>query len=323
VKKIFILLSALFIINCSFAQSYTVTSIPYNPPAAYDTGTAVLVNIDDTWSSAITLPFTFNFFGIPYTQLIIGSNEIISFDITSNAGNNCPWNLTSGIPIPTSTFPLNSIMGPYQDIDPTLTGHIYWQVTGASPNRMFVVSFDSIPYYGDINSDYYYLMGTTVCPNPLYATCQIVLYETTNIIDIYIQSKDDCPGWNNGLAIEGIQDSTGVNAAIVTGRNNSVWTATNDAWRFAPATVKISEFDANNSISIMPNPGNGIFTISLQQYPTKVLGIEIFNSLGQIINKDVLNTKTKIIDISNSPKGIYFLKVSSEGKYLFKKIIIE
>jgi hypothetical protein len=85
----------------------------------------------------------------------------------------------------------------------------------------------------------------------------------------------------------------------------------------------ISEFDANNSIQIMPNPGNGIFTISLQQFPAKDLKIEIYNSLGQIIDKDILNTKTKVIDISGFPKGIYFLKVSSGEKYLFRKIILE
>ena len=41
--------------------SYSVTSIPYAPPAAYNVGTAVLVHTDDLWSPVITLPFIFVF----------------------------------------------------------------------------------------------------------------------------------------------------------------------------------------------------------------------------------------------------------------------
>jgi len=209
---------------------YTVTQIPYNPPAAYNTGTAILVHTDDLWSSVITLPFNFCFYGNLYSSVVVGSNEIISFDVTSNApGAYCAWSLTSGGTIPTSSYPLCSIMGPYQDIDPTYQGNIYEELIGTSPCRMLVVSFYHVPYYGDPNS-----VSTGYCSGALYATSQIVLYESTNIIEIYILNKADCSGWNNGLAIEGIQDATGTNATVVSGRNNTVWTASNDAWRFTP-----------------------------------------------------------------------------------------
>jgi hypothetical protein len=69
----------------------------------------------------------------------------------------------------------------------------------------------------------------------MLATHQIVLYETTNIIEIYIQNKPLCIFWNSGAAIEGIQNSTGTQAYVVPGRNYPTqWTATNDAWRFTP-----------------------------------------------------------------------------------------
>jgi len=76
-------------------------------------------------------------------------------------------------------------------------------------------------------------------------------------------------------------------------------------------------------LNIFPNPSNGVFTITFQNMPNKNSEIEIFNSLGQRINKDVLNTQTKTIDISSFPKGIYFLKISFGEKYVFKKIITE
>ena len=225
-----LLFIALVVFGMNAKAQYTVTSIPYNPPAAYYTGTPVLVHTDDMWSSAVTLPFSFNFFGNPYSQLVIGANEIISFDL-SYAGSCCPWELTNGVDIPTNTIPINSIMCPYQDIDPTNMGMIRFELIGTPPNRMVVVSFDSIPYYGGTGS-----VNTADCPTPpIYASSMLVLYETTNIIDIYIRNKFVCSGWNDGYAIEGIQDASGANAAVVPGRNNGgQWTATNDAWRFTP-----------------------------------------------------------------------------------------
>src|SRR6476620_11610125 len=43
-------------------SSYSVDSIAYNPPFPFDTGIAILVNLDDTWSDVIALPFNFTFF---------------------------------------------------------------------------------------------------------------------------------------------------------------------------------------------------------------------------------------------------------------------
>jgi gliding motility-associated-like protein len=73
------------------------------------------------------------------------------------------------------------------------------------------------------------------------ATHQIAIYETTNVIEVYIDHKTACPApgffttqWNDGLAIEGIQDASQTVAYTVPGRNNTVWNASNDAWRFTP-----------------------------------------------------------------------------------------
>src|SRR6266498_4147764 len=61
--------------------SYAVSTIPYSP-YSYTTGTPVLINIDDTWSGVINMPFCFQFFGNTYNQLLIGSNALITFDLT-------------------------------------------------------------------------------------------------------------------------------------------------------------------------------------------------------------------------------------------------
>jgi gliding motility-associated-like protein len=216
--------------------NYLAIPITY-APNPYNVGTPILVNIDDTWSQVINLPFNFCFFGTNYNQVVIGSNGIISFN-TTYAGGFCQWNL-QGLPggIPTTALPTASIMGIYQDIDPTNLGDIYYQLTGTAPCRKLIVSFNQVPYYGDPNS-----VSTSSCPSPLFTTSQIVLYETTNAIDIFTQNKPVCNGWNSGLAIHGIQNAAGTQAVVIPGRNNTVFTATNDAWRFLPFGASISSF---------------------------------------------------------------------------------
>jgi gliding motility-associated-like protein len=231
--------------------SYSVSQIPY-APQPFNVGNPILIGIDDQWSGVVNLPFCFEFYGNTYTQCIVGANGAISFDI-SNANSFNTWPINAAIPSNTPTDMLNSIMAPWQDIDPTYMGDIYWNLTGIAPCRQLVVSWDSIPYFGDPNS-----VSTGSCNTALWASQQIVLYETTNIIEINIRNKDLCTGWNSGYAIEGIQNATGTQAVTVPGRNfPSLWTATNDSWRFTPTGTPqytLTWFDGptslGNSLSI-------------------------------------------------------------------------
>lgn len=197
--------------------TYTAQQIPYSP-YPYNQGTPILLNIDDTWSSVLPIGFDFCFFGQTYNQCVIGSNGLITFDL-SQAGGYCQWPI--GDPIPSPLNPTNSIMGPWHDTDPSIAGTIRWSAYGTPPCRVFVVSFENVAMFD--------------CNN-LISTQQIVLYEGTNVIETYIQDKPTCASWNDGAAIHGIQDASGTNAVVVPGRNYpSQWNVTNDAWAFIPA----------------------------------------------------------------------------------------
>ncbi len=198
---------------------YTVTSVPYNPPFPYSGGTGVSVNIDDVWSSVITLPFDFCFFGQSYNQLIVGSNGVISFDLT-DAGGYCPWQFSASVP--STSLPMNAIFGAYLDIDPSVCGNVYYDITGSYPCRTFVFKFDQICYFFDD------------C-HSLQTSQEIVLYEGTNVIEVYIEDHPVCSSWNSGNAVVGIQNATGTVGYTPSGYNTGPWTANHMAWRFTPA----------------------------------------------------------------------------------------
>lgn len=215
--------------------AYTLQQIPYNP-YSFNGGTPILVNIDDVWSSTLPVGFPFCFYGSSYTQCVVGSNGVVSFDL-SYANNYCAWPIAQGIP--GNTDVLNSILGPFHDIDPSVGGSIRWAQYGVAPCRVFVVSFSNIPMFS--------------C-NSQIATQQIALYETTNIIEIYIQNKPTCASWNAGAAIEGIQNATGTQAVVVPGRNfPGTWTVSNDAYRFVPSGAQnytVQWFEVGNPVAI-------------------------------------------------------------------------
>jgi gliding motility-associated-like protein len=199
---------------------YSVGSIPHTPPIAYNQagGTAVSVNTDDVWSPQITLPFNFCYYGQTYTTCKIGSNGAIKFGTYPPISQ--PYEYPGNCPNLVLTD-YGDIYGVLHDIDPSVAGTVKWYVLGTAPCRIFVVSFNQLAHYD--------------CNN-LESSHMMVLYETTNVIDVYINNKATCTSWESGYAIVGIQNPAGSQGIAAPGRNASVaWTVTTpEAWRFTP-----------------------------------------------------------------------------------------
>lgn len=233
--------------NAGATSSYTTFSIPHNPPLLYNEpgGNSVSVGIDDIWSSGISLPFDFCFYGQTYNSCIVGSNGAIQFG-TANAGGYHPWSFSASVPSP-ALIDAGNILGPYHDIDPSIAGTVKWYVAGSAPCRIFVVSFYQLAHFS--------------CTN-LQSTHMMVLYETTNAIDVYINNKATCNGWNSGNTVVGIQDMAGVQGIAAPGRNTGAWTVTApEAWRFMPSGAPIYSLEwfdggvsigTNDTISVCP-----------------------------------------------------------------------
>jgi gliding motility-associated-like protein len=192
--------------------AYTVSSFAYTPETY--AGTAVPLS-DDAVSGVLPIGFSFCFLGNTYTNFYIGSNGWVGF----TAGQ--PTAYTSAIiPNTGGTVPKNCIMGPWQDWLPGST--IKYQTVGTAPNRKLVVSWDNSPMFS--------------CTSNL-GRFQIVLFETSNIIENHITNKPTC-AWAGGTATMGIHNLAGNAAFVVPGRNSTNWTATNESWRYTPNGVQ-------------------------------------------------------------------------------------
>ena len=79
----------------------------------------------------------------------------------------------------------------------------------------------------------------------------------------------------------------------------------------------------NNRINIYPNPSSGIFNFYFNDDYNNIK-ISVTDINGKIIfEKNLTDKKTQIIDLSNYPNGIYFVKYNIDGKLRTDKIILQ
>jgi gliding motility-associated-like protein len=258
-------------------DTYSVSQVPYAPYPSVLANTAMsqgspLADDDDIWGDQLILPFQFCYFGVPYTTLLIGSNGNITFNIPTNApGGGNQYSFTNGAATNISPImPLNNptlnntISGPNSDIHPQPnTGcSITWQVFGTAPCRVFVASWDSVPYYN----------AATIC-SLARTSQQIAIYESTNIIDCTIKYKQLCSSntSNAASAIQGIQNATGTKAFVVPGRNGGQWTDSQSTWRFAPAGISYSWKNLSTGVVIATTSTIAVNPLATTQYELTVV----------------------------------------------------
>ena len=259
-----------------YANDYKVEHLSYNENEMlfnYNEGDPIpwpasVTNRDDKWCAPVPLPFTFTFFGRPYTTVYPSANGVISFN-PQTAWSGCAWSTS----IPQASPPYDPNNTPYnyancayllyEDIDPepshcSLNDAIRYGVLGEEPCRAFVFNYKNIGLYDCCSSGAQY-----------YNTYQMVLYEGTNIIDVYIKKRNNC-SWNGYRGVIGLQNKTSSQILTAPGRDfNQVWTTENEHWRFTPISPKDQDaeltwyydtVDQNHILSYDPHAKNTILT---------------------------------------------------------------
>jgi len=215
------------------ATNYSVSQITFAPLSDAD-GIPIALT-DESVSQALPVGFDFNFYGNDYTQFWIGANGYLTFTDPMGYSYCC-----QGQYLPNSFTPNNLIGFCWEDLNPGVGGTVSYWTTGTAPYRKCVIEFKDIQHY--------------VTGDPV--TVQTILYETTNIIEIHTTSMPGNPSGYWAPHTEGIENSDGTIGLAVPGRNaDNTWTATDDAWRFAPEQLSYSWSPTNtldNPTSVSP-----------------------------------------------------------------------
>lgn len=82
----------------------------------------------------------------------------------------------------------------------------------------------------------------------------------------------------------------------------------------------------NNSVNsefiVLPNPSNGKLTIQAKNYLDNS-SVEIIDILGNLTFSTKMNSNSQLLDLSNLPKGTYFLKYNFRQKSETRRIVLQ
>lgn len=218
-------------------SDYSIVSIPYQPEAYVTPGGNELVSlyVDDKYSPLISLPFPVCFYDSVYSSVVVSSNGMLTFD-ASRAGGSASFRTLD--PIPHSFYPPASIMGIHTDLDPRLGASpndrkIEWRFEGIAPFRKFIVSYYHLGMFGASTS----FCSRDAAGNPVSPTTfQIVIYEQSGLIDIFIENKTCHTTSTGGRVILGVQNWQKNKGVAAPNKNATVWPdVSNEAWRFVPS----------------------------------------------------------------------------------------
>jgi hypothetical protein len=162
-------------------------------------------------TASLGIGFNFTFFDTTYSLFKISSYGMISFDESFAGGT-----LGYGMPIPSSDPYNDLIAAAWCRLDPDQGGTISYEMRGTSPNRRLIVNFDKVATRTGFG----------------VVTTQIILYETSNLIEVHTTSLDKGALVNDGEVTQGVENAAGSTAYYYPGRVNDVFRLTNDAVRF-------------------------------------------------------------------------------------------
>jgi hypothetical protein len=181
-------------------------------------------SLDDGYWDNIPLPFAFNFYGINYSSIRIGTNGNVQFGSVISTGGNPGASSWTPQTIPTAGGNLdNFIGGPWmdQDVSAGTGGKIQYFTNGVAPNRKFVISFEVCKVYQSTDQN----------------TSQIILNENGSV-DINLLGDGLIATTSKAIGMENVGGTLG---AFASGRNAGSWTTiANETWHFERASTGIS-----------------------------------------------------------------------------------
>lgn len=109
---------------------------------------------------------------------------------------------------------------------------------------------------------------------------------------------------------------------IVTAATYTNLTFTFDPLVYCGITTGIDEVDADVSVSVYPNPSNGIIHYQVGSN-LDGLHLKVSNAVGQTVMERKIETQESTLNLSDLPDGIYMLSFSNERGVYTKKIILQ
>jgi uncharacterized repeat protein (TIGR01451 family) len=197
---------------------------------------------------------------------------------------------------------------------------VTFENTGTYPAENIVVKdvIDTNQY--DVNS--LQLLNTS---HPVYTKI------TGNVVEFIFQNINlaaaggNPPVGGHGDVLFKIKSKNSLNAGDFVNKSAKIYfdynapIITNDAQTtFSTLNTSVHQFD--QSVRVYPNPNKGIVTITCT---SNLKTVELFDIQGRLLETDLLDQGTALIDLSAHQNGVYFLKITTDKGSKVEKIVKE
>ena len=127
-------------------------------------------------------------------------------------------------------------------------------------------------------------------------------------------------GMETGLFGDFIQFEWWSSLSCVQLNNEHLWEDNSHGWGTCWGLVGENEI-ATEDLQIYPNPASDYIRISTPKNFVKA-EVKIFNSLGQLVFENAIQSENTIVDVSDFKRGMYFVMIKSENVVLKEKLMI-
>ncbi|MGB0930983.1 MAG: immunoglobulin-like domain-containing protein, partial [Chitinophagales bacterium] len=210
-------------------------------------------------------------------------NYIVTYTATDNGGNEAV--VTREVEVRDGTAPTVNPIGPIPAVVPCGGNYIEF---GAN-------AFDAVDGSLEVT-----IGGDCVCPTE--AGSYIVTYTAT-----------DASG----------NEATESRLVIVQDNGNCTGPCPTDDEN-GPCFVNINDnYELYQAITMRPNPTNGLLTVDVEGVVVNNATVEVFNLVGELIHREIMQTTSLTVDLSNEAAGMYIVKVNTTDGAIAKKIVLE
>lgn len=202
----------------------------------------------------------------------------------------------------------------------------YQYFTIGQSDRMKSVISNSQILQSTLIPESYHLYNQTLYSSNSYYYCaqnEVIIEET--IIQLY--SSTEVKSWNSILIKPGTQIKPGASfhAYIQQCLNPlSFKKEGNVGFENLDGVVKTHLEEQNKEhITIFPNPSKGEFKISIQDFSSENIEVELYDIHGKKMLNDIVKSENIIIKTDNYKPGVYFIRVTADNENFSKTLIFE
>jgi hypothetical protein len=165
----------------------------------------------------------------------------------------------------------------------------------------------------DNNLVYIELEPTVLDPGVYYACAE--LFEASGENQFVLLQDDETVAQPNSASMINSLDDNNAPTTYSNGTASAVRLAIGDY-------VDLDENENNTLFSVVPNPSNGVFTVTTDKNDFYTL--DVINILGEVISSKTIEGEiNETIDISNFDAGIYLVKVTTSTSQNVQRVVIK